>query len=127
MDDETAEIELCTQLEQNLNKTRQISQRMTSILTSFDNRLVKLEKSILPLYTSTQILTKRGNNIESALQKIDEVASNQEGIAAEEALILRGPQPDQLGAYTDALERLNANIAFGAADENQRDTVRIES
>ncbi|KAI0302840.1 exocyst complex component exo70 subunit [Multifurca ochricompacta] len=122
MDDETAEIEL---LEQNLNKTRQISQRMTSILTSFDNRLVKLEKSILPLYTSTQILTKRGNNIESALQKIDEVASNQEGIAAEEALILRGPQPDQLGAYTDALERLNANIAFGAADENQRDTARL--
>jgi hypothetical protein len=29
-------------------------------------------------------------DIESALQKIDEVASNQEGIAAEEALILRG-------------------------------------
>ncbi len=29
-------------------------------------------------------------DIESSLQKIDEVASNQEGIAAEEALILRG-------------------------------------
>lgn len=29
-------------------------------------------------------------DIEAALQKIDEVASNQEGIAAEEALILRG-------------------------------------
>ncbi|KAH9171616.1 exocyst complex component exo70 subunit [Lactarius sanguifluus] len=122
MDDETAEIEL---LEQNLNKTRQISQRMTSILTSFDSRLVKLEKTILPLYTSTQILTKRGNNIDSALQKIDEVASNQEGIAAEEALILRGPQPDQLDVYTDALERLNANIAFGSAEENQRDTARL--
>lgn len=81
-----------------------------AILTSFDNRLVKLEKSILPLYTSTQILTRRGNSqfsnpcrfilnpykisdIESALQRIDEVASNQEGIAAEEALILRGCVP----------------------------------
>lgn len=32
-------------------------------------------------------------DIESALQKIDEVASNQEGIAAEEALILRGYAP----------------------------------
>ena len=29
-------------------------------------------------------------DIESALLKIDEIASNQEGIAAEEALILRG-------------------------------------
>jgi exocyst complex protein 7 len=31
-----------------------------------------------------------GIDIEKALLKIDEVASNQEGIAAEEALILRG-------------------------------------
>ena len=85
-------------------------------------------------------------DIESALQKIDEAASNQEGIAVEEALILRGcvvipftlntptkfktffsssPQPDQLDAYTDALERLNASIAFGSAEENQRDTVGL--
>ncbi|EKM56316.1 uncharacterized protein PHACADRAFT_193929 [Phanerochaete carnosa HHB-10118-sp] len=122
MDDETAEIEL---LEQNLNKTRQISQRMTSILSSFDTRLVKLEKTILPLYNSTQVLTRRANNIEAALQKIDEVASNQEGIAAEEALILRGPQPGQLEAYTDVLERLNAGIAFKSLDRDVRDTARL--
>lgn len=35
------------------------------------------------------------------------------------------PQPDQLDAYTDALERLNASIAFGSAEENQRDTVGL--
>ncbi|EIM89544.1 exocyst complex component exo70 subunit [Stereum hirsutum FP-91666 SS1] len=124
MDDETAEIEL---LEQNLNKTRQISQRMTTILSSLDGRLIKLEKSILPLYTSTQVLTRRGNNIEAALQKIYEVASSQEGSAAEEALILRGPQPDQLGAYQDALERLNASIAFKAQDRDSgaRENARL--
>ncbi|KAJ7717365.1 Cullin repeat-like-containing domain protein [Mycena maculata] len=122
MDDETAEIEL---LEQNLNKTRQISQRMTTILTSFDTRLAKLEKSILPLYTSTQILNRRANNIEKALLKIDEVASNQEGIAAEEALILRGPQPGQLAVYQEALERLNATIAFKSSDRDSLDTARL--
>lgn len=122
MDDETAEIEL---LEQNLNKTRQISQRMTSILTSFDTRLAKLEKSILPLYTSTQILNRRANNIEKALLKIDELASNQEGIAAEEALILRGPQPGQLPVYQEALERLNASIAFKSSDRGTLDTARL--
>ena len=72
-------------------------------LTCFDSRLVKLEKWTLPLYTNSY--QARNNvshtpclvpnvdelpDIESALQKIDEVASNQEGIAAEEALILRG-------------------------------------
>ncbi|ESK87637.1 exocyst complex exo70 subunit [Moniliophthora roreri MCA 2997] len=122
MDDETAEIEL---LEQNLNKTRQISQRMTSILNSFDTRLAKLEKSILPLYNSTQILNRRASNIEKALLKIDEVASNQEGIAVEEALILRGPQPGQLDEYKDALERLNASIAFKSSDRDSQDTARL--
>ncbi|KAI0341310.1 hypothetical protein BDW22DRAFT_289045 [Trametopsis cervina] len=122
MDDETAEIEL---LEQNLNKTRQISQRMISILSSFDSRLVKVENSIRPLYQSTQLLTRRGNNIESALQKIDEVKSNQEGIAAEEALILRGPQPGQLDVYKDVLERLNTSIAFKSLDRDLGDTARL--
>ena len=82
--------------------------RSTAILSSFDARLVKLEKSILPLYTSTQVLTRRANStylgcfvrlyikmlapldIDSALLKIDEIASYHEGVAAEEALILRG-------------------------------------
>ncbi|KAI0030280.1 Cullin repeat-like-containing domain protein [Vararia minispora EC-137] len=122
MDDETAEIEL---LEQNLNKTRQITQRMTSILSSFDGRLVKVDKAILPLYTSSQMLTKRANNIERALDKIYQLASSQEGTAAEEALILRGPSTDQLSTYTDALERLNAGIAFGSSERDPRDTARL--
>ncbi|KAI0945118.1 hypothetical protein AcV7_010355 [Taiwanofungus camphoratus] len=119
MDDETAEIEL---LEQNLNKTSQISQRMTC---DFDTRLVKLEKSILPLYTSTQQLTQRAKNIDSALTKIDEIASHQEGIAAEEATILRGPQAGRLEEYMEVLQRMNATIAFGSLDGSARESARL--
>ncbi|KAG2066853.1 hypothetical protein BDR04DRAFT_1233742 [Suillus decipiens] len=122
MDDDSAEIEL---LEQNLNKTHQISQRMTSILTNFDTRLVKLEKSILPLYNSTQKLKQRAHNIDRALLKIDEVASSQDGIAVEEGLVLRGPQLGQLEAYIDILERLNAAIAFKSSDADSRDMARL--
>ncbi|KAH8089917.1 Cullin repeat-like-containing domain protein [Cristinia sonorae] len=122
MDDETAEIEL---LEQNLRKTRQISQRMTSILSSFDTRLIKVEKSILPLYNASQMLGRRGKNIESAVQKIDEIKSNQEGIAAEEALILRGPQPGRIDEYKDVVERVNAGLVFGSLERETRDTARL--
>ncbi|KZV66270.1 exocyst complex component, exo70 subunit [Peniophora sp. CONT] len=122
MDDETAEIEL---LEQNLNKTRQITQRMTSILSSFDGRLVKVDNAIRPLYTQSQVLTKRSNNIDKALEKIYQLASSQEGTAAEEALILRGPSTESLERYTDALERLNASIAFASSDRDPRDTARL--
>ncbi|KAJ8581778.1 hypothetical protein M405DRAFT_601411 [Rhizopogon salebrosus TDB-379] len=122
MDDDSAEIEL---LEQNLNKTRQISQRVTSILTNFDARLVKLEKSILPLYNSTQKLKQRAHNIDRALLKIDEVASSQDGIAVDEGLVLRGPQLGQLEVYVDILERLNAAIAFKSSDADSRDMARL--
>ncbi|KAG9313322.1 Cullin repeat-like-containing domain protein [Chiua virens] len=122
MDDESAEIEL---LEQNLNKTHQISQRMISILTNFDSRLVKLEKSILPLYAATQKLNHRSHNIDRALLKIDEVASSHEGIAEEEGLILRGPQAGQLEIYIDTLARLNAAIAFKSSDEDSREKARL--
>ncbi|KAI5121110.1 hypothetical protein M0805_002783 [Coniferiporia weirii] len=122
MEDEAAEIEL---LEQNLNKTRQISQRMTSILTNFDTRLVKLEKAILPLHNSTQLLFRRAANIDSTLQLIDEVASSQQGLAEEGALIVRGPQAAQLDVYIDALERMNASIAFKGSSGDSQDSARL--
>ncbi|KAF9443168.1 exocyst complex component, exo70 subunit [Macrolepiota fuliginosa MF-IS2] len=122
MDDETAEIEL---LEQNLNKTRQISKRITSILDSFDTRIAKLEKSILPLYTAAQILNRRSHNIDQALFKIDEMATTQEDLAAEEALILRGPQSNNVQGYREALARLNASIAFKSADRDLAETARL--
>ncbi|KAF8588183.1 hypothetical protein K439DRAFT_1336032 [Ramaria rubella] len=121
MEDEAADIEL---LEQHLNKTSQISQRMTGILSKFDTRLVKLEKTILPLHDSTQSLTRIIDNIDRTLKSIEKVASNQETAASEEALILRGPQPGNLSIYTDALDRLNANFAF-AADRMPKDAARL--
>lgn len=61
-------------------------------------------------------------DIDKALLKIDELASNQEGVAVEEGIILRGPQPGQLDTYKDALERLNATIAFQSGSQ---DTARL--
>ncbi|KAG1758164.1 Cullin repeat-like-containing domain protein [Suillus occidentalis] len=101
MDDDSAEIEL-------LNKTHRISQRMTSFLITFDTRLVKFEKSILPLYNSTQKLKQRAHNVGRDLLKTYEVASS-------------WPQPGQLEAYIDILERLNAAIAFKSSGADSRD------
>ncbi|KZO98107.1 exocyst complex component exo70 subunit [Calocera viscosa TUFC12733] len=122
MDDDNAQIEL---LEQHLNKTSQISQRMTNILSKFDTRLIRLEKSISPLHSSTQSLTRISDNIDKTIQAIDRIAARQEGVAAEEALILRGPNSQHLKSYFDAIERLNAQIAFGSAERSAKDTGRV--
>ncbi|EJD43374.1 hypothetical protein AURDEDRAFT_66656 [Auricularia subglabra TFB-10046 SS5] len=114
MDDETAEIEL---LDQHLNKTHQISQRMTGASS--------LDKSILPLHKSTQSLTRIADNIERTLASIDKMVSDQDGVAAEEALILKGPQPENLQVYVEALERLVASIAFKPSEPSSLDTARL--
>ena len=51
-------------------------------------------------------------DIESALQKIDEVASNQEGIAAEEALILRGCVTSRVGLYGHVITHSRFCLTF---------------
>jgi exocyst complex component 7 len=104
MDDESADIEL---LEQHLNRSRQLSTRMTSVLQKFDRRLQTLEKSILPLHKSTQSLTRLVESrysvhpehnvpqsllldIDKTLQSLEKIATPKPQSQIDEALILRG-------------------------------------
>lgn len=42
-----------------------------------------------------------------------------------DADVFRRPQTGQLGLYKDALERLNASIAFKSSDADSLETVRL--
>ncbi|KAF8625492.1 hypothetical protein AX14_011613, partial [Amanita brunnescens Koide BX004] len=64
--------------------------------------------------------------IDKTLLRIDEVASQHAGdLQAEEALILRGPQPGQLDVYKTAIERLNALITFKNAANDSTELARL--
>ncbi|CAE6461198.1 unnamed protein product [Rhizoctonia solani] len=122
MEDEMADIEL---LEQHLKKTSDISRQMTGILAKFDSRLVKLEKTIRPLHSATQSLTRLATNIDRTMESINSMASQKQDVVAEENLVLKGPKSGQLHLYVDALERLNANIAFQSGDPRSKETSRL--
>ncbi|CAE6424142.1 unnamed protein product [Rhizoctonia solani] len=122
MEDEMADIEL---LEQHLKKTSDISRQMTGILAKFDSRLVKLEKTIRPLHSATQSLTRLATNIDRTMESINSMASQKQDVVAEENLVLKGPKSGQLHLYVDALERLNANIAFQSGDPRAKETSRL--
>ncbi|KDN37796.1 hypothetical protein RSAG8_09951, partial [Rhizoctonia solani AG-8 WAC10335] len=122
MEDEMADIEL---LEQHLKKTSDISRQMTGILAKFDSRLVKLEKTIRPLHSATQSLTRLATNIDRTMESINSMASQKQDVVAEENLVLRGPKSGQLHLYVDALERLNANIAFQSGDPRAKEISRL--
>ncbi|KFM80189.1 Exocyst complex component 7, partial [Stegodyphus mimosarum] len=54
-------------------KCSSLSKEMSTILTSFDERLMKLEQTILPVYLETGNLQRRQENIDKILDRLDYV------------------------------------------------------
>ncbi|QRV91254.1 exocyst complex protein exo70 [Ceratobasidium sp. AG-Ba] len=140
MEDEMADIELVgsmidiatmacaylflhAKLEQHLKKTSDISRKMTGILAKFDSRLVKLEKTIRPLHSATQSLTRLATTMAEAMRQIltDDGVYQCHGERKAGRCSGGEPSPErakagELHIYVDALEKLNANIAFQTGD-----------
>ena len=60
------------------------------MLSSFEDRLTKLEGSILPIHNSTKNLTKLHENIEKSLQHVDTIVDYMSLASQEEPYITKG-------------------------------------
>lgn len=78
------------------------------MLTSFDDRLAKLEKSVQSIHKSQIGLSRVNTNIASLMLAIDVLLSHHELVEKEEATISRGPRLSNLDAYKEAIDRLVA-------------------
>ncbi|ORY39008.1 hypothetical protein BCR33DRAFT_700153 [Rhizoclosmatium globosum] len=83
------------QLQESLQKTNVLTERMGGMLTSFEDRLAKLESSILPIHKSTKHLTKLHENIEKSLDHVDEIVSQLGLGAREDIYISKGPTKNE--------------------------------
>ena len=92
-------------LQQNLGKAKRVTTRMATLLTGFDDRLARLEKSVVPIHRSTKDLSKLQRNIEAALLAIDAVVGTNDLVDREQSLIDRPPK-DDLAGYQASLSRL---------------------
>lgn len=63
-------------LKERLDKYHNLSESMSKILTTFDQRLGKLEQTILPVYNETESLQKRQHNLDKTLQCLENVLSH---------------------------------------------------
>ena len=96
-------------LQQNLGKSKRVTTRITALLTSFDDRLARLEKSVVPIHRSTKDLSKIQRNVEAALLAIDSVVGTNDLVDREQEVIDRSPKED-LPAYQASLNRLKAAL-----------------
>ncbi|KAI8618061.1 Cullin repeat-like-containing domain protein [Chytriomyces sp. MP71] len=97
------------QLQESLVKTNILTDRMGGMLTSFEDRLAKLESSILPIHKATKSLTKLHENIEKSVDYVDEIVGYLSLAAREDLFISKGPT-DNLTEYLTVVSKLKSAL-----------------
>ncbi|CAG8603375.1 9075_t:CDS:10 [Cetraspora pellucida] len=104
LDEDSADLDF---LEENLEQTEDLTEKMTSMLNVFDDRLVRLEASILPIHKSTQTLTKLVDNIDKTRNAVVEIIGYFDLVEREEVIIKKGPDGNDLDSYLNSIGKCN--------------------
>ncbi|XP_057665546.1 exocyst complex component 7 isoform X1 [Diorhabda carinulata] len=96
-------------LQERLIKSSKLTEGIGNILNTFEQRLSRLEDTILPVYNETETLRRAQCNIEPTLQLLDNVINHYEVSGDVEHIIEKGPGEGgtDLQSYIYALERLS--------------------
>ncbi|KAK4051359.1 exocyst complex component exo70 [Microbotryomycetes sp. JL201] len=97
-----------TLLTQSLAKSRKITDQMTTRLSDFDDRLARLEKSLVPIHKQTGRLTRVSKNVELTLRSIEGLLGHQDLVEREQGMIKAGPNAADLTPYFASLDRLTS-------------------
>ncbi|GIY12561.1 exocyst complex component 7 [Caerostris extrusa] len=98
-------------LQDKMDKCNSLSKDMCSILTSFDEHLMKLEQTILPVYLETGNLQRRQENIDKILDRLDYVIQYYNVPKEVESKIRDGPS-GCLQSYLDWLKKIQSSMDF---------------
>ncbi|XP_035904499.1 exocyst complex component 7 [Anopheles stephensi] len=93
-------------LKDHVEKYSELTQSMSKILNSFEQRLGKLEHTILPVYNITKNLQKQQQNLDSTLQYMEQVLSHYDASQDVCNLIHQGPSEGNIGSFLDGLNKL---------------------
>lgn len=95
-----------SQLKDHVDKYHDLSSSMSTILTKFEQRLGKLEETILPVYNQTEHLQKRQKNLQTTLQCLESVLSHYEASQEQCNLIHLGPSEGDVTEFLSGLDKL---------------------
>uniref|UniRef100_A0A0B6Z8K7 Exocyst complex component 7 n=1 Tax=Arion vulgaris TaxID=1028688 RepID=A0A0B6Z8K7_9EUPU len=100
---------------------------MVSILNSFEDRLQNLEKTIVPVYSETENLRRRQENIEKTTHTLDSVLSYYHTAKDVEETVKEGPAASDLETYMSYLEKvIKAKKYFEVHSPNSKEFRDIE-
>lgn len=118
VDEDRADLEVLTS---NLQKTNQLTTEMSKILSGFDVRLERMERSMKPIHKTTMRLNLVQNNVEATLQAIQKTKEYWTIPGDEELTIKSGPEKDVL-SYLGSIRRLDrgADMLKSVGDESSQ-------
>merc|ERR550532_3911377 len=90
---------------------------MLHILNTFENRLSKLEETIIPIYQETGNLQRRHENIEKTMGALNHVMAYYH-VAEEVDPIMRDDPSDNLDQYLACMEKLQQANKYFAKNDN---------
>lgn len=109
-------------LKDSLSKSNNLANNMLNILTSFEDRLCKLEDTILPVHKETTDLQRRQDNVEKSLHLLDDVLSYHSVSSNLKPLIEEGPS-GKLNEYLGSMEKIDQAIRF--FKKNSPDSIEL--
>ncbi|XP_055628943.1 exocyst complex component 7 [Toxorhynchites rutilus septentrionalis] len=93
-------------LKDRVEKYSELTQSMSKILNSFEQRLGKLEHTILPVYNVTKNLQKQQQNLDTTLNCLEQVLSHYDASQDVCNLIHQGPSEGNITSFLDGLNKL---------------------
>ncbi|VBB28330.1 unnamed protein product [Acanthocheilonema viteae] len=112
--------------EENLKKSRNLNNEITALLESFQNRLVQLDQSIVPLYEKTALLRQKQANIRKVLKTVDAMQQFYGRAAELECSIREGNASVEREQFIERMEQLAEAISFFSSHstyQNQLDSM----
>ncbi|CRK88213.1 CLUMA_CG001994, isoform A, partial [Clunio marinus] len=93
-------------LEQNLEKYNSLTINASNILQNFEQRLLKVEQNVFPLYNVTKSLECQQKNLDVVIKKLDGVLQHYSCSQENFNIIQLGPDSENIGLYLEALNKL---------------------
>lgn len=93
-------------------RNEQVTNHIVGILNSFEDRIGRLQNTILPVYQQTESLRSKQQNLEKSLKLIDEVISYYNVSKEVDVIIRNGPSGASLDEFLQAMMQIENAVKY---------------
>ena len=114
-------------LSEKIGQSSELTSTMTNVLTSFEERLTKLEATILPVYQETENLQRRQENIDKTLEALDHVIDFYNVSKEVESVVKAGPSAgsNNLEEFLQTMSRLRSSLDY--FEKSNPESIELEN